>query len=199
MTEKLSRRSFFRLAGGGIAAAVIAPKLLLDKVINIPVEFGWTWFVDKSKIPPTLSKLVTATLRDNAQTIANNITTNNSLLMKLKDGTKVNLQIENIGETAQNERMKIRMQKRLEEKEASRIAHIKKTTHLDENNTKWIEERSKTALSNQNIWRIDDDMNQTRKLLEQKKKDIVEGRAPHPFETIKQWQERVNGTTKITS
>lgn len=126
MSEKLSRRSFFRLAGGGIAAAVIAPQVLLDKVLTIPVEFGWTWYVDKSKIPPTLSELVASTLRQNTQKIAENVTANNSLLMKLKDGIKVNLQIDNISIEEQNKRMGERTRKRLEERDRIKIDEFKK-------------------------------------------------------------------------
>lgn len=117
--EKLSRRSFFRLVGGGIATAVIAPKLLLDKVINIPVEFGWTWYLDKSQLPKhsnTFADMITKTLRENAPKLRENIASNNALLMKLKDGTKVQLNIERIPEKLQNERMIARADQRFKEK-----------------------------------------------------------------------------------
>lgn len=141
--EKLSRRSFFRLAGGGIAAAVIAPQVLLEKIINIPVEFGWTWFVDKKTIPDGLSKLVTETLAQNTQKIAENVTKNNALLMKLKDGTKVNLQIEQISEEKQNERIKERMKARIAQREQERLA---KLDYLSPENKEWLRKRSENAL-----------------------------------------------------
>lgn len=143
MTEKLSRRSFFRLAGGGIAAAVIAPQALLEKIINIPVEFGWTWYVDKTKVPSTLSEIVTSTLRANTQKIAENVSANNALLMKLKDGTKVNLQIEPISPEAQTKRMGERHKARLVEREKQRLA---KLDHLSDENKEWLRKRSEAAL-----------------------------------------------------
>lgn len=143
MTEKLSRRNFFRLAGGGIAAAVIAPQALLEKVINIPVEFGWTWYVDKNKIPSSLTEIVTKTLRENTQNIADNISANNALLMKLKDGAKVNLQIERISEDYQNERIIKRNKERIALREKERLA---KLDHLSEENKEWLRKRSEAAI-----------------------------------------------------
>lgn len=142
--EKLTRRSFFRLAGGGIAAAVIAPQLLMEKIINIPVEFGWTWYVDKNNVPNDLSKLVSRTLAENTQSIAANLGKNNALLMKLKDGTKVNLQIEQITEQAQNERMNRRTKDRIVQREKERLS---KLDYLDDTNKEWLKKRSDAALS----------------------------------------------------
>lgn len=145
MTEKLSRRSFFRLAGGGIAAAVIAPQALLEKVINIPVEFGWTWYVDKTKLPSSnFSEMITKTLRDNTQKIAENISTNNALLVKLKDGTKANLQIERISEQAQNERINQRMKERIALREKQRLAEL---DYLSDENKEWLKKKSDAALN----------------------------------------------------
>src|SRR5690348_2448415 len=140
--EKLTRRSFFRLAGGGIAGAVIAPKLLLDKVINIPVEFGWTWFVDKSKLEPSLGEIVSQTLRENTKKIADNITANNTLLAKLKDGTKVQLNIEKISEELQNKRIIERYNSKILEREKARVEKVIKEKNLSEVNAEYIRQRS---------------------------------------------------------
>jgi hypothetical protein len=107
--EKLSRRSFFRLAGGGIAAAIIAPKILLDKIIEIPVEFGWTWHVDKTKIPPSFAEIITKTLRENAPKLRENIEQKNALLVKLKSREVVRLRVERISPEEQTKRMSERL------------------------------------------------------------------------------------------
>ena len=149
MSEKLSRRSFFRLVGGGVAAAVVAPKLLAEKIINIPVEFGWTWYVDKSKLPSSdFSKVITETLRNNTQLIADNISKNNSLLVKLKDGTKANLQIERIDPEMQNRRILARMEARRRDSVKEEIDYVRKFTNLSEDNIKDIEHRRLLALEN---------------------------------------------------
>ena len=122
--SKLSRRSFFRLLGGGVAAAVIAPKLLLDKIIEIPVEYGWTWYVDKTKIPGdhyNLSEIITKTLRKNSHLVADNVSKNNPLLMKLANKEKVQLNITKISPEEQTKRMTDRMELRQKEKDAKRL------------------------------------------------------------------------------
>lgn len=121
MQEKLSRRSFFRLAGGGIAAAVVAPYALAEKIKSIPVELGWTWFIDKSKVDPTLSELISRTLRENKIKIADNLFENNALLVKLKNGQKVQLNIERIDSDVQTKRMKDRLELRFAQKQEKRL------------------------------------------------------------------------------
>lgn len=128
MSEKVTRRNFFKLLGGGVALAAMPSIALAEKVINIPVEFGWTWFVDKNKAPVSLMSLIKETLSQNTQKIAENVSQNNSLLLKLKDGTKVNLQIEQISKEAQNKRIIERMIDR----EAKRIADIEKNYNLQD-------------------------------------------------------------------
>ena len=146
--EKLSRRSFFRLAGGGIAAVMVAPSILLDKVINIPVEFGWTWFVDKSKLEPSLAKLVSKTLTENTQELYNNLGSNNALLAKLSDGTKVQLNITRITEQEQIERIKKRSEVYIKQKEEARLEKLFKERNLSEENKAFIRKRSEEALTN---------------------------------------------------
>ncbi len=123
MTEKLSRRSFFRLLGGGVAAAIVAPKLLFDKVIEIPVEYGWTWFVDKSKLPggpkSDFAELITKTLRENSAKLAENIENNNALLVKLSNNDKALLRIDRISPEDQTKRMSDRLSNRIKNKYAN--------------------------------------------------------------------------------
>lgn len=126
MSEKVTRRNFFKLLGGGVALAAMPSIALAEKVINIPVEFGWTWFVDKNKVPVSLMNLVKETLSQNTQKIAENVSKNNSLLLKLKDGTKVNLQIEQISKQEQNNRMVLRTENKRVSRLQNSIAMIKK-------------------------------------------------------------------------
>ena len=116
MSEKLSRRSFFRLVGGGIAAAIVAPKILLDKVIEIPVEFGWTWHVDKAKLPggpmSSFTEMITKTLRENSHKIRENVEGHNALLVKLKSRETALLKIERISPEEQTKRMAARLDER---------------------------------------------------------------------------------------
>lgn len=154
-SQKLSRRSFFRLAGGGIAAAVVAPYVLAEKIKSISVELGWTWFIDKSKVDPTLSELVSRTLRENKDKIVDNLFEKNALLVRLKDGQKVQLNIERIDPEAQTLRIKERMQKRLEEKEQSRIVGLEKAG-LNKENIDKIKEKSRLALENKELFELED-------------------------------------------
>lgn len=114
VSDKLSRRSFFRLAGGGIAAAIVAPKMLAEKVLEIPVEYGFTWHVLPGSIPkrPRLSEIITRTLRENSPKLADNITQNNAFLLKLKDGTKVQLKVDRISPKVQEQRIIARLNER---------------------------------------------------------------------------------------
>lgn len=115
MTEKLSRRNFFRLVGGGIAAAVAAPYVIKETITRIPVELGWTWYIDKSKLEPTLAELVSKTLRSNKDKIVDNLFEKNALYARLHNNQKVLLEIEHISPEDQNQRMKVRLQQRLED------------------------------------------------------------------------------------
>lgn len=124
--EKLSRRTFFKLAGGGIAAAIAAPHALAAKVTQIPVEFGFTWYtgyntITGEKVTSEFSKIITETLRNNSNMLRDNISKNNVLLAKLKDGHKVQLNIERISEEEQTRRMIMRLEERAAEKQQQRI------------------------------------------------------------------------------
>ena len=155
--EKLSRRSFFRLAGGGVAAAIVAPQILLEKVINIPVEFGWTWFVDKSKIEPTLGELVSRTLRNNHEAIVNNLYADNALLAKLSDGTKVQLNIEKISEEEQTKRIIERANQRLIDRDNRKIEQfkdyqLKLMENTEKKDSEELQKARKLHVKNTSIW-----------------------------------------------
>jgi hypothetical protein len=134
----ISRRNFFKLVGGGVAAAIAAPQALASKVTQIPVEFGWTWYYnDKVVGQSEFSKLITETLRKNSSKIRENISQNNVLLAKLKDGTKVQLNIERISEEEQTRRMQIRLEHYLEEKQKERLKDkVKNNGKMYEYNSK---------------------------------------------------------------
>lgn len=121
--KAISRRNFFKLVGGGVAAAVIAPYALAKDVIRIPVEFGWTWYVDKTKVPDGLSEIITTTLRNNTQKIAENIDKGNALLAKLAAGDKVLLEFEKISPEEQSKRMVARLEDRQKRKQELRLAY----------------------------------------------------------------------------
>ena len=123
LDNKLSRRSFFRLAGGGIAAAVAAPYVVAEAVKKITVEYGWTWFIDKKTVDPTLADLVSKTLSQNKDQILDSLHQKNALYAKLHNGEKVLLEIKHISPEDQIQRMKMRMQQRLEEKQKKLIDH----------------------------------------------------------------------------
>lgn len=112
MTEKLSRRSFFKLAGGGIAAAVIAPAALAESIIQVPVDFGFTFGPVPETHGKTLADRIRDTLRENASEIRKNIEGKNALLMKLEDGKKVQINIHRISVEQQAERMAETMRQR---------------------------------------------------------------------------------------
>ena len=111
MAEQVSRRSFFKLLGGAVALAA-APSTVIAKAIEIPVEFGWTWHVDKTKLAPGFADLVKKTLADNASAIRDNLAQNNALFLKLKSGDKVKLNIERISPDEQTKRMAERLKDR---------------------------------------------------------------------------------------
>lgn len=152
MTERVSRRNFFKLLGGGVALVVAPSIAVAEKIINIPVEFGWTWYIDKNKVPSNFSKLITETLRENTQKIAENISKNNALLVKLSDGQKIKLNIEQISEQEQNERIKIRMQNKFEEQERNRVNQVIKRNRLSKENEEYIRNKSEKALPNKNTF-----------------------------------------------
>jgi len=156
----VSRRNFFKLLGGAVALAAL-PGQTIAKAIEIPVEFGWTWFVNKSKIPSSnLSEIITATLRNNSNTIRENTIKNNALFLKLKDGQKVKLNIEHISEEAQTKRM----QERMEEKVKAR--HKSSARYYGVGNEPKYEQ-------------VDNHKEFDR--LAQKIQDIIDGKIPHPL------------------
>lgn len=109
--SEVSRRSFFKLIGGAVALAA-TPLKAIENVIEIPVEFGWTWKV-KDNPHSEFSKIVTETLRANRAKLAENLSNNNVLLLKLKEGQKIKLNIERIDPDVQTQRMAQRMKDRL--------------------------------------------------------------------------------------
>lgn len=123
MTEKLSRRNFFKLLGGGVAAAVAAPYVVAEAVKKVTVEYGWTWYIPKNQVEPELLKKVTNMLRTNQYKIIDNLFENSSLYAKLDTGEKVLLEIKHISPEDQTQRMKVRMQQRLEEQQKRLIDH----------------------------------------------------------------------------
>lgn len=120
---KLSRRNFFKLLGGGVAAAVTAPYVVAETVKKVTVEYGWTWFIDKKTTDPTLADIVSKTLRQNKDKILDNLYEKNALYAKLHNGEKVLLEIKHISPEDQTQRMKVRMQQRLEEQQKRLIDH----------------------------------------------------------------------------
>lgn len=112
MAEQVSRRNFFKLLGGAAALAA-APTTVIAEAIEIPVEFGWTWHVPTDKIEPDseFAKIIKKTLKDNAHKIRENISQNNALFLKLKDGRKAKLNIEHISPEEQTNRMAERLKK----------------------------------------------------------------------------------------
>lgn len=145
--QKLSRRSFFRLVGGGVAAAVVAaPYVIKEAITRIPVELGWTWYIDKSKVEPTLNEIIQHTLRNNKDKIVDNLFENNALLVKLHNNQKVLLEIDKISPEDQTQRMKVRLQQRFEDRVLKlKLQDIK---HMDKHNQEQIIERTKLALQN---------------------------------------------------
>lgn len=121
--NKLSRRNFFKLLGGGVATVIAAPYLIKEAVTRIPIELGWTWYIDKSKVDPTLAEIVSKTLRNNKDKIIDNMFENNALYAKLHDGQKVLLEIKHISPEDQTQRMKVRMQQRIEDRQKKLIDH----------------------------------------------------------------------------
>lgn len=147
MTEKVSRRSFFKLIGGAVALTV-APARAIAKIIEVPVEFGWTWYLDKSKFDSGFADMITSTLRQNTQVIAENISANNPLYLRLKDKQKIKLNIEKISEREQNTRIMERMQTRLRLKEARRIADLAAQGDIRKTDLEKIKYKSELALAN---------------------------------------------------
>lgn len=154
MAEQVTRRNFFKLIGGAVALAA-TPVHAIANIIEVPVEFGWTWHVDKAKVPSNLSDIITKTLRDNANTLRENISQNNALYLKLKEGQKVKLNIERISPEAQTERMQQRMDARF-----SRFKHYGKGN-----------EPKYECLDNKEV----------AARCEAKKQAIIEGRIPQPL------------------
>ena len=109
MAEQVSRRSFFKLLGGAVALAAVPTKAIAN-LIEIPVEFGWTW---KIKEKSEFSDIVAKTLRANSSKIRDNLSQNNVLYMKLKEGQKIKLNIERIDPDEQTRRMAERAKARL--------------------------------------------------------------------------------------
>ncbi len=106
----VSRRSFFKLLGGAVALAA-TPLKAIENVIEIPVEFGWTWKV-KDNPHTKFSELITETLRANRAKLAENVSQNNALYLKLKEGQKIKLNIERISPEEQTNRMAERLKGR---------------------------------------------------------------------------------------
>lgn len=125
MTEQVSRRNFFKLVGGAVALAA-APGVVISKAIEIPVKFGWTWSVDKTKLSPDLSELVTKTLKANAPKIRENLAKNNALFAKLKDGSKVKFVIEPIDPDEQTKQMAEKLKERLAKRVPNRKDEMQK-------------------------------------------------------------------------
>ncbi len=111
MIEKVSRRSFFKLLGGAVALAA-TPLKAIENIIEIPVEFGWTWKV-KDNPHSEFSKIIAKTLRENRAKLAENISQNNALYIKLKEGQKIKLNIERIDPDEQTKRMAQRAKDKL--------------------------------------------------------------------------------------
>lgn len=192
MTEQVTRRNFFKLLGGGVAL-VIAPSIAVaEKIINIPIEFGWTWYVDKNKVPATLSEIITKTLRENTQKICENIGKENALLVKLKDGQKLKLNIEQISEQKQNERICERQKQRMIERERARIDNLIKTHQFKKEDEAYLRNKSERALANKQLYE-DVDNHAAYIKSEIVKQDYLDGKIPHPF-----YRTYINGTTKIT-
>ena len=106
-----SRRNFFKLLGGGIACAV-APSIILSKAtFEIPVEFGWTWHINKRDIPEFMYKKVANLMAQNTQKIYETTARDKHLLVELEN-TDIKLNLNYITEVEQNERMLLRMAER---------------------------------------------------------------------------------------
>lgn len=149
--ETLSRRSFFALLGGGVATAVLPTFALADPATIIPVEFGWTWYVDKNNIPTRLAKLVPKTLSENVQAIYDHTFKEKELLAKLKEhghDEVVRFKMHYITEAEQNARMKERLQTKHVEREQRRLAAAIKHRDYSAEDIKYLEDKSRAALAN---------------------------------------------------
>lgn len=132
MVESISRRKFFAFLGG-VAVAPLAVMEVAKHNIVAKAEFGWTWFLDKTKYP-NLDEIVTKTLRDRAQMLADNVGKQNSLLLRLKENENNYIQIDYIDPKEQNKRMNDRFQSRLIEKETKRRQFAYENSKLITNN-----------------------------------------------------------------
>lgn len=110
----VSRRHFFKLLGGAVALTAV-PLRPIENLVEIPVEFGWTWRIPGYKDNPhsEFSKIITETLRANRAKLAENVSQNNALYIKLKEGQKIKLNIERIDPDEQTKRMAERMKAKL--------------------------------------------------------------------------------------
>lgn len=117
MTD-ITRRKFFGFLGGAAVAPLAVMEAAKANIVGC-AEFGWTWFFDKSK-NIDLSEIISTTLRENAQKIAESVGEGNSLLIKLKDSENDFVQVNFITEQEQNRRIIERTNKRLNERKAKR-------------------------------------------------------------------------------
>lgn len=117
---KVSRRGFFSLLGGAIAAPYAAMATAKTEIAAI-VEYGWTWgaptLIDKT---PGFEALVRKVIQDNKEKILENISTNNALLIKMKNDKYVKVNYIDIDE--QNRRMEAKLQARHEAKRSKQLS-----------------------------------------------------------------------------
>lgn len=118
-----SRRGFFKLLGGGVACAVLPSIVLAKSVIEIPVEFGWTWFIKPTDLPLELAKVIPNIMASNTQKIYDSTARDKHLLLDLKElpHSQVKLNLIYISEDDQNQRMIQRMNQRAAQKQKERI------------------------------------------------------------------------------
>lgn len=144
--EQPSRRDFFRLFGGALAVS-ITPSIIIPNILEIPVEFGWTWFIKPDDIPVELNKNIRNIMSQNVDKIYNNTARDKHLLIKLNN-KDVRLNLTYITEQEQTERMNKRMQDRFIKKEQDRIEQLIKNRSLNKESEQWIRNKSKLALNN---------------------------------------------------
>jgi len=129
----LNRRGFFKLLGGGIACAILPSIVLAKEVIQVPVEFGWTWFIKPTDLPLELAKTIPNIMASNTQKIYDSTARDKHLLLDLKElpHSQVKLNLSYISEDEQNKRMIQRMADRKNKREKDKLYYKNKFEQQD--------------------------------------------------------------------
>lgn len=100
--EKITRRNLFKLIAGAVAVPYTA--IFSAKDVVAEVDFGFTWGkVSAPNLAPGFDEVIRTTLRNNRKKLAENISKNNSVLLKLQQNKYI--KVNKIDPKVQEQRM----------------------------------------------------------------------------------------------